>query len=50
MPYSYPSDFWNLGIVMYTVLFGEAPFYHEDTFELLQLVKQGHINTETPEW
>jgi len=39
-PYKEPCDFWSVGVVLFILLSGEPPFYHEDNFELFELIKK----------
>ena len=34
-------DFWSLGVVMFIMLSGQPPFFHEDNFELFEMIKDG---------
>lgn len=49
-PYKEPCDFWSVGVVMFILLAGEPPFYHEDNFELFELIKKCEIDFEKPAW
>ena len=35
---------------MFIMLSGTPPFYHEDNFELFEIIKQGHYNFDAPAW
>jgi serine/threonine protein kinase len=45
--YSFPADLWSLGVIMYTLIFGIAPF--EDTIELRLLLTIQHAEWKFPE-
>jgi len=49
-PYDYRCDYWSLGVVMYIMLSGAPPFYHEDTFELFEIIASGKFNFEDDTW
>jgi len=49
-PYKEPCDFWSVGVVMFILLAGEPPFYHEDNFELFELIKKCEIDFDKPAW
>ena len=38
-PYDHRCDYWSLAVVMFIMLSGTPPFYHEDNFELFELIK-----------
>ena len=45
-----PVDFWSCGIVLYFLLSGEAPFVHDDEFELVELIKKCEVSFNTLRW
>lgn len=45
-----PSDFWSCGVVLFILLSGEPPFFHEDNFELFEMIKKCDYNFENPIW
>jgi calcium/calmodulin-dependent protein kinase I len=49
-PYKEQADFWSLGVVMYILLCGEPPFYHDDNFEMFELIKRGNYSMTQPQW
>ena len=49
-PYKEPCDFWSLGVVLFIMLSGEPPFYHEDNFELFELIKGCKYTMDKPIW
>jgi calcium/calmodulin-dependent protein kinase I len=49
-PYDHRCDYWSLAVVMFIMLSGTPPFYHEDNFELFELIKQGQFNFDAPAW
>ena len=50
LPYNSACDFWSVGIVMFILLAGEPPFFHEDNFELFELIKQCEYSLDKPAW
>lgn len=49
-PYKEPCDFWSVGVVLFILLSGEPPFYHEDNFELFELIKKCKYDMTKPTW
>jgi serine/threonine protein kinase len=49
-PYDHRCDYWSLGVLMFIMLSGAPPFYHEDNFELFELIKQGKYDFDAPIW
>lgn len=45
-PYGSQCDFWSLAVVLFIMLSGTPPFYHEDNFELFELIKNGDYDKE----
>ena len=49
-PYDHRCDFWSLGVVMFIILSGVAPFFHENTFNLFELIAKGQYDFGAPVW
>ncbi len=49
-PYNEACDFWSVGVVLFILLSGEPPFYHEDNFELFELIKKCNYDLSKPAW
>jgi serine/threonine protein kinase len=43
-------DYWSLGVVMYIMLSGQPPFFHEDNFELFEMIKEGEFDMSGDIW
>lgn len=48
--YDHRCDYWSLGIVLFILLSGTPPFYHEDNFELFEIIKKGTYAFDAPAW
>jgi serine/threonine protein kinase len=44
--YGQQCDYWSLAVVLFIMLSGTPPFYHEDNFELFELIKKGDYDKE----
>lgn len=49
-PYRENCDFWSVGVVLFILLSGSPPFYHEDNFELFEIIKTGKYSFSAPQW
>ena len=49
-PYDAACDFWSLGVVLFILLSGMPPFYHEDNFELFEKIKQCDYSFKASVW
>jgi len=43
-------DLWSLGVIVYILLCGFPPFYHENTSELYKQIRAGHFEFIDPYW
>jgi calcium/calmodulin-dependent protein kinase I len=48
--YDKKVDCWSLGIILYIMLCGFAPFYAEDNTDLFNLIKKGEFEFHSPDW
>jgi len=44
--YGQQCDYWSLAVVLFIMLSGTPPFYHEDNFELFEMIKKGDYDKD----
>lgn len=45
-----PCDIWSLGVIVYILICGYPPFYHEDDKKLFRLITKGQYAFDPAEW
>uniref|UniRef100_A0A914HCA6 phosphorylase kinase n=1 Tax=Globodera rostochiensis TaxID=31243 RepID=A0A914HCA6_GLORO len=48
--YGLEVDEWALGVIMYTLLAGYAPFYHRQQLRMMRLVQEGRYEFDKEQW
>ncbi|XP_049636619.1 serine/threonine-protein kinase 33 [Suncus etruscus] len=48
--YSQQCDIWSIGVIMYILLCGEAPFLANSEDKLFELIRKGELHFESPIW
>ncbi|KAI5159499.1 protein kinase X [Nematocida ausubeli] len=41
--HGFEVDFWSLGVILYEMIVGYPPFYHDNQVELCRLIIRGHV-------
>jgi calcium/calmodulin-dependent protein kinase I len=50
LPYDQKCDYWSLAVTLFVLMCGCPPFYHEDNFELFEIIKSGKYDFDAPAW
>jgi len=50
VPYTEKCDVWSCGVILFLLLSGSPPFYHEVEMEQMRLIKKGIYSMEDETW
>jgi len=48
--YGKPVDLWACGVIIYTLLVGQGPFWHRKDTIMYRKILEGNYNFQNPEW
>ncbi|GBG30024.1 Protein kinase, putative [Hondaea fermentalgiana] len=48
--YGEPCDIWSMGVILYILLVGYPPFYHENVRELFKQIRRGQYEFHAEQW
>ncbi|KAI6649097.1 calcium/calmodulin-dependent protein kinase type II delta chain isoform X16 [Oopsacas minuta] len=50
VPYGRPVDLWACGVILYILLVGYPPFWHDDQQKLYASIRNGEYDFPSPDW
>ena len=45
-----PCDIWSLGVIVYILICGYPPFYHDDDRKLFKIIQKGKYQYDKDDW